>query len=73
MAKYIATRRTWLSHECRQVEEGEIFETTFPSVNGKPMRLSDNLMPYKGEVSKGKGKAESEGGSEDGDVSGELA
>lgn len=38
-SKYIAHRRTWLSHESRYVEPGERFETTFPA----GMRLGDNL------------------------------
>lgn len=39
MAKYMATRDTWLSHECRVVKDGETFETTFPD----GMKLSDNI------------------------------
>lgn len=55
MAKYIATAKTWLSHECRMVEEGEEFETTFPKApDGKDMRLGSNLMLAKDKV---KGKA----------------
>jgi len=49
MAKYTAVRDTWLSHECRLVKAGETFETTFPKVDGKPMRLSDNLILAKAE------------------------
>lgn len=43
MPKYIAKRDTWLSHESRMVREGDEFSTVFPEVDGKPMRLSDNL------------------------------
>lgn len=49
MPKYKANRDTWLSHECRMVKTGEVFETTFPPVKdakGKPvgdMTLSDNI------------------------------
>lgn len=43
MPKYKAKSKIWLSHENRMVEAGEIFETTFPKVGGKEMRLSDNL------------------------------
>jgi hypothetical protein len=39
MAKYIATRPLWLSHECRLVGEGEEFEAVFP----EGMKLSDNI------------------------------
>ena len=39
MPKYIATRDTWLSHECRLVKADTEFETTFP----EGMKLSDNL------------------------------
>lgn len=49
MPKYTAVRDTWLSHECRLVKAGETFETTFPKADGKPMRLSDNLMLAKTE------------------------
>ncbi|BCB27054.1 hypothetical protein SKTS_19400 [Sulfurimicrobium lacus] len=43
MPDYIAHRDTWLSHENRKVSAGEEFSTVFPDVNGKPMRLSDNI------------------------------
>jgi hypothetical protein len=43
MPTYIANRTTWLSHENRMVKEGEQFVTTFPDVDGKPMRIGDNL------------------------------
>lgn len=39
MARYIALRDTWLSHECRLVKEGQEFDTTFPDC----MRIGDNL------------------------------
>lgn len=39
MAKYIAHRPTWLSHENRLIPAGETFETEFPP----GMKLSDNL------------------------------
>ena len=48
MAKYIANRDTWLSHECRLVKAGEAFETVFPKgPKGEPMRLGDNLTEVK--------------------------
>lgn len=43
MPTYIANRKTWISHESRMVVEGDRFTTTFPDVNGKPMRITDNL------------------------------
>lgn len=43
MPKYLAIRDTLLSHESRVVKAGEEFETTFPEVNGKAMKLGDNL------------------------------
>lgn len=47
MAKYIANRQTWLSHENRMVQAGDEFETNFPKakVDGKEvdMRLGDNI------------------------------
>jgi hypothetical protein len=39
MAKYVAKRDTWLSHECRLVSAGEEFDTEFPA----GMKLADNL------------------------------
>lgn len=39
MARYLALTKMWISHECRMVEAGEEFETTFP----KGMRLGENL------------------------------
>jgi hypothetical protein len=39
MAKYLANRETWLSHECRLVKEGEVFETELPPETV----LDDNL------------------------------
>lgn len=39
MARYIALRDTWISHECRLVREGQEFEAQFP----EGMKLSDNL------------------------------
>lgn len=43
MPKYLAHAKTWLSHECRTVQEGEEFTTTFPLVNGEPMKLGPNI------------------------------
>lgn len=43
MARYRALSKTWLSHENRMVQDGEEFETEFPLVGGKPMRLGANL------------------------------
>lgn len=43
MAKYLAKRDIWISHDSRLVREGEEFETVFPTVNGQPMRLGDSL------------------------------
>lgn len=39
MAKYIAHIKTWLSHENRLVQPGEVFDTEFPD----NMALSDNI------------------------------
>jgi hypothetical protein len=52
MPDYIALQTTWLSHECREVKEGERFTTVFPDVNGKPVKLGSNI-----ELAKGKSKA----------------
>ena len=52
MPKYLAKRDTWLSHESRMVREGDEFVTEFPKVNGKPMRLSDNLEMVKDKADK---------------------
>jgi len=43
MARYRALAKTWLSHLNRMVQDGEEFETEFPLVDGKPMRLGANL------------------------------
>jgi len=43
MARYRALSKTWLSHENRMVQDGEEFETEFPLVGGKPMRIGANL------------------------------
>lgn len=43
MPKYEALADTWLSHENRLVKAGTVFETTFPTVNGKAMALGKNL------------------------------
>ena len=43
MPKYIAKRKTWLSHECRSVEAGKEFETVFPT----GVELSDNIQLVK--------------------------
>lgn len=40
MAKYIAVKRTLLSHLCRVVEEGEEFEAEFPA----DMKLTGNIV-----------------------------
>lgn len=48
MAKYLALRDTWLSHENRLVKENEEFETTFPKVNGKEQVLSSNIKKLQG-------------------------
>lgn len=49
MPDYIAKSATWLSHECREVKEGERFTTVFPKgPDGKPMRLGENLELVKG-------------------------
>lgn len=39
MARYQALRDLWISHECRHVRTGEVFETTFP----EGMRLGESL------------------------------
>lgn len=39
MARYLALRDTWISHECRLVKEGQEFEAQFP----EGMKLADNL------------------------------
>lgn len=39
MATYRALQQTWLSHESRMVEDGAVFQATFPA----GMRLGDNL------------------------------
>ena len=56
MTKYVAKTDTWLSHECRKVKAGEVFETEFPKgPGGKPMQLGDNLAlaePEKSEKAK---------------------
>lgn len=39
MARYLATRDTWLSHECRLVKAGEEFDAEFPA----HMKLGENL------------------------------
>jgi hypothetical protein len=43
MAKYKANVKIWLSHECRYAEEGEEFDTVFPTIQGKPMKLEPNI------------------------------
>ena len=47
MPKYRALSKTWLSHECRLIEAGAEFETTFPKVKigdkEVEMKLSDNI------------------------------
>lgn len=48
MAKYIAKRDTWLSHECRLVKEGQEFDTEFP----KGMKLGSNIEPVKAKEDK---------------------
>lgn len=67
MPKYIAKTKTWLSHENRTVEAGEIFETTFPKINGKEMKLGDNLELVKKPVATVKGNAAKDNLSSDGD------
>lgn len=56
MTKYVAKVDTWLSHECRKVKAGEVFETEFPKGPGDaPMKLGENLAlaePEKQEKSK---------------------
>jgi len=47
MPEYIAKRDTWISHENRPVKAGEKFTTEFPKVDGKPMRLGDNIELFK--------------------------
>lgn len=49
MAKYLCNTDTWISHESRMVKAGQEFETSFPSFNGKPMRLGPNLTLIDGE------------------------
>lgn len=39
LKKYRALRETMISHECRRVKEGDVFEADFP----ENMKLSDNL------------------------------
>lgn len=56
MAKYKALRDTLLSHECRVAKAGEVFETTFPEVDGKPMKIGDNLELLSGDAPKGGSK-----------------
>jgi hypothetical protein len=60
MPKYKAKKKTWLGHENRMVEEGEVFETEFPKVGGKEMRLSDNLELISSPKSAAKKKKESD-------------
>lgn len=44
MAKYKTDRDLWLSHECRSVKAGEVFETEFPTgPKGKPMELGEHI------------------------------
>lgn len=44
MATYKAIVDTWLSHECRTVKAGTVFETEFPEIKeGVPMKIGDNL------------------------------
>lgn len=44
MAKYKTDRDLWLSHECRSVKAGEVFETEFPNgPKGKPMELGEHI------------------------------
>ena len=60
MAKYLAKKTLWLSHECRMVPEGEVFETTFP----EGMKLGATLELVKPEkaAKDAKAKAEAESG-----------
>ena len=53
MPRYKALTRLMISHECREVQEGEEFETTFPKINGKPMELGDNIIEIKPAKAKG--------------------
>lgn len=41
MAKYLALRDTWLSHENRLIKAGDEFEAVFP----EGMKFSDNIRP----------------------------
>lgn len=55
MPKYRALRKTWLSHENRVVNEGDVFETTFPKIKRADgteveMRLGSNLELVEEEV-----------------------
>lgn len=59
MAKYRALSDIWLGHENRLVRSGETFDTTFPLIDGKPMRIGSNLeilqdTPAEGRAKKGK-------------------
>lgn len=50
MARYRATRDTWLSQECRLAKAGEEFDAEFP----KHMKLGDNLELVKADKAKAK-------------------
>lgn len=60
MAKYKAVEKIWLSHECRYAEEGEEFDTVFPTIEGKPMQLGRNLELVKTKKPKDEAKEEFE-------------
>ncbi len=63
MKQYRALRKTLLAHESRVINEGEVFETEFPLVNGQPMKLGDNIV----EVADDKPAAKAKGRKGEGD------
>jgi hypothetical protein len=45
MPRYVTDVDRWISHECRLVKAGEVFETTFP----EGMKLGETLREIKPE------------------------